>query len=299
MPFSPGDPESLLSIRVPRLWDLEAASQTPGERLLKAADRSWLQSRDTHHYFPRTEGSSSPLPRALRQGCRLSGAPGPLCVCCITLQAPEAGRAVSARSCCRVLVTELFPWRAQLAPTASSAAGAAARAGGCPGITSPAILLPQSSGTALLLSGCELSAGSAATCQAGTAFLQPCSLPSSCLLSALQEKRGALLSLRGLPVCCMGKSCRGGEVNVRKLLFTLISTLLLDRHGQKRRASYWSLQRQRGHRSEPGELQGQERWRSLGLGTTARAGVLPGGGEGLRWEMCWGAEPWGLCQQAR
>ncbi|EOB05193.1 Uncharacterized protein C3orf21 [Anas platyrhynchos] len=121
MPFSPGDPESLLSIRVPRLWDLEAASQTPGERLLKAADHSWLQSRDTHHYFPRTEGSSSPLPRALRQGCRLSGAPGPLCVCCITLQAPEAGRAVSARSCCRVLVTELFPWRGFLCGRSGSA----------------------------------------------------------------------------------------------------------------------------------------------------------------------------------
>lgn len=167
--------------------------------MLKAADHSWLQSRDAHRYFPHTEGSSGPLPRALRQGCRLSCALGPLRVGCITLQAPEAGRAVSARSCCRVLVTEPFPWRAQLAPTASSAAGAAARAGGCPGITSPAILLPQSSGTAFLLPGCELSAGSAATCQAGTAFLQP----SGCLLSALREKAGEA----GLPESPGVRSC--------------------------------------------------------------------------------------------
>lgn len=167
--------------------------------MLKAADHSWLQSRDAHRYFPHTEGSSGPLPRALRQGCRLSCALGPLRVGCITLQAPEAGRAVSARSCCRVLVTEPFPWRAQLAPTASSAARAAARAGGCPGITSPAILLPQSSGTAFLLLGCELSAGSAATCQAGTAFLQP----SGCLLSALREKAGEA----GLPESPGVRSC--------------------------------------------------------------------------------------------
>lgn len=79
-------------------------------------------------------------------------------LCCRHLKLPmssAAGHVAAARSCC-MPVASLFPRLSQLAPTTSSAAGAEACAGCCPGITFPAILPPQISGKAFLLLSCEL-----------------------------------------------------------------------------------------------------------------------------------------------